>query len=96
MEHSSPPLLPVGLPLTFLPAAYFFLVIVAENEHTAIYPDGCGGMQTDRTVPSTICINSGAFPSDYCEADLYSLPLSRFPAALAVDPPKTPAPTLMV
>jgi hypothetical protein len=93
MEHSSPPLLPVGLPLTFLPAAYFFLVIVAENMHTAIYPEGCGGMQTDRTAPSTICINSGAFPSDPCEADLSSLPLSRLPAPLAVDPPNTPAST---
>jgi hypothetical protein len=96
MEHSSPLLPPVGLPLTFLPAAYFFLVIVTENEHTAVYPTGCGGVQTDRTAPSTICANSGAFPSDPCEADLYSFPLSRFPAALAVNPPNTPAPTLMV
>jgi hypothetical protein len=96
MKRSRPPLPPVVLPLAILPAADFFLVIVAENEHTAIHPTGCGSMQTDRTAPSTICVNSGAFRSDPCEADLYSFPLSRFPAALAANPPNTPAPTLMV
>ncbi|MGH8064372.1 MAG: hypothetical protein ACRERE_03870 [Candidatus Entotheonellia bacterium] len=95
MKRSSPPLPPAGLSLIFFPAAYFFLVIVADHDHTAVYPDGCGGMQPDRTVASTLCINSGAFSSNPYEADLYNFPLSRFPAALAVNPPNTPAHTLM-
>jgi hypothetical protein len=95
MKHPSPPLPPVGLTLTCFPVPDFFLVVVAENNHTTVHPNRCGGMQMDRAAAGTTHINSGAFPGNPFEADLYSFPQSRFPTALAVNPPNTPASTLM-
>ncbi len=95
MKPPSPLLLPAGLILTCFLAPYFFFVIVAENDNTTVHPNGCGERQTGRKAANKVYINSGAFPSSPYDADLYSLPLSRLPITLVVNPPDTPAPILV-
>jgi hypothetical protein len=96
MNQPSPPLPRVKFTRTFIAAPYLFLAIVPEYDNTSVRPNGCGSIQTDRTTASTMYINSGVFPGNLFEAELYSFPLSGFPVALAVNPPNTPAPTLMI
>jgi hypothetical protein len=79
----------------FVPAPYLLHVIIAEYGNTTVHSNRCGDMQPDGTAASTIYIDSGAFPSNRYEANLYSFPLSGFPTALTVTPANTPPLTLM-
>jgi hypothetical protein len=69
--------------------------IVAEYDNAAVHPNGCGGMQTGTSTASKVYINSGAFPGNPFEADLYSFPLSGFPVPPTFNPPNTLASILV-
>ena len=67
--------------------------IVAEYDMQTIHPNGCGGMQASTQAAGRIYINSGAFPGNPDESDLYAFPADV--ASYLSTAPNVPAPTLI-
>ena len=65
--------------------------ILAEYDRATVHPNGCGGMETDRTM----FVNSGGGTAgNMAEFDVYAFALREF--GRAPSPPNTPAPTVVV
>jgi hypothetical protein len=67
--------------------------IVAEYDMQTIHPNGCGGMQASTQAAGRIYINSGAFPGNPDESDLYSFPADV--SSYSSSAPNVPAPTVI-
>lgn len=64
--------------------------VVAEYDHAAIHPNGCGGVEAGGTMYVT---SGGGTAANPLEADLYAIPLAALPPASPAA--NTPAPRLV-